>query len=103
MRETQKVDKQAERRKSTGKSSRRAFSEAAWASPWTSVALFLLAVSLRLMHVAAMDRYLDFHHPVLDARYFDLWARRLAAGDWLGHDVFFVDPLYAYFLGFLSL
>lgn len=101
MRKKPRGDTEAERRKSSRKSSGRAFSEAAWTSPWTSVALFLLAVSLRLLHVAAMDRYLDFHHPVLDARYFDLWARRLAAGDWLGHDIFFVDPLYAYFLGVL--
>lgn len=101
MRKKPKSESQAERRKSAGSSGSRGLSSAAWAAPWTSVALFLLAVSLRLLHVAAMDRYLDFHHPVLDARYFDLWARRLAAGDWFGHDVFFVDPLYAYFLGFL--
>lgn len=70
-----------------------------WSSIWTSLLVFSLAVVLRLLHLAAMDRYADFHHPVLDARYFDLWARKLAGGDWLGSEIFFVDPLYPYLLG----
>lgn len=72
-----------------------------WSSPWASLFVFVLALGLRLLHIAAMDRYTDFHHPVLDAHYFDVWARRLAAGDWIGSEIFFVDPLYAYFLGVL--
>ncbi|MGC1273791.1 MAG: glycosyltransferase family 39 protein [Planctomycetaceae bacterium] len=34
-----------------------------------------------------------------DARSYDAWAKRLAAGDWLGSDVFYQAPLYPYFLG----
>ena len=34
-----------------------------------------------------------------DARGYDQWARRLAAGDWIGTDVFYQAPLYPYFLG----
>ena len=34
-----------------------------------------------------------------DARGYDAWARRLAAGDWIGTDVFYQAPLYPYFLG----
>jgi tetratricopeptide (TPR) repeat protein len=34
-----------------------------------------------------------------DSRGYDEWARRIAGGDWLGHDVFYQAPLYPYFLG----
>ena len=35
----------------------------------------------------------------LDAGYYDAWARRIAAGDWLGgHEPFFVEPGYLYLL-----
>lgn len=36
-----------------------------------------------------------------DARAYDEWARRIAAGDWLGSEVFYQAPLYPYFLGTL--
>src|SRR5206468_11805612 len=29
----------------------------------------------------------------------DEWAQRIAAGDWLGHEVFYQAPLYPYLLG----
>jgi tetratricopeptide (TPR) repeat protein len=32
---------------------------------------------------------------------YDAWAREIAAGDWLGHQVFYQAPLYPYFLGAL--
>ncbi len=34
-----------------------------------------------------------------DSRGYDEWAVRIAAGDWVGHDVFYQAPLYPYFLG----
>ena len=34
-----------------------------------------------------------------DSRGYDDWAQRIAAGDWIGHDVFYQAPLYPYFLG----
>jgi tetratricopeptide (TPR) repeat protein len=34
-----------------------------------------------------------------DSRGYDLWAQRIAGGDWLGTDVFYQAPLYPYFLG----
>lgn len=70
-----------------------------WTSIWPSVFVFLLAVALRAIHLHQMDRYVHFQHPVLDAAYFDDWGRRIAAGDWIGSEIFFVDPLYSYFLG----
>lgn len=34
-----------------------------------------------------------------DAKGYDVWARQLAAGDWIGNDVFYQAPLYPYFAG----
>ena len=34
-----------------------------------------------------------------DSRGYDTWARQIAAGDWLGSEVFYQAPLYPYFLG----
>jgi 4-amino-4-deoxy-L-arabinose transferase-like glycosyltransferase/Flp pilus assembly protein TadD len=70
-----------------------------WVSPWSSVLVFLVAVTLRGMHLSQMERWAHFKVPVLDAAFFDAWGQRIAAGDWFGSGVFFVDPLYPYFLG----
>jgi 4-amino-4-deoxy-L-arabinose transferase-like glycosyltransferase len=35
----------------------------------------------------------------LDHRIYDEWGQRIAAGEWVGGEAYFVDPLYAYFLG----
>jgi tetratricopeptide (TPR) repeat protein len=34
-----------------------------------------------------------------DSKGYDEWARRVAAGDWIGGDVFYQAPLYPYFMG----
>ena len=34
-----------------------------------------------------------------DAHGYDEWARQIAGGDWIGHDVFYQAPLYPYLLG----
>jgi tetratricopeptide (TPR) repeat protein len=34
-----------------------------------------------------------------DSHGYDEWAQRIAAGDWLGHEVFYQAPLYPYLLG----
>lgn len=39
-----------------------------------------------------------FDQPIVDSRWHYLWAKQIASGDWLGHDVFFRAPLYPYFL-----
>ena len=36
--------------------------------------------------------------PIVDERMYVEWAKRIAAGELLGHDVFFFDPLWAYVL-----
>jgi len=40
-----------------------------------------------------------FDNLVVDPGYYDLWAQRIAAGDWLGDGAFYMDPLYPYVLG----
>lgn len=37
--------------------------------------------------------------PIVDERMYLEWAKRIASGELLGHDVFFFDPLWAYVLG----
>lgn len=64
--------------------------------------VFLLALALRLV---ALWQYQHAHpnadHPVIDEASYDRWARAIAGGDWLGHEVFFQEPLYPYALGAL--
>jgi len=55
-----------------------------------------------LAHLLAIEQGPLFDQLQLDHRYYDEWGQRIAAGDWLGSGVFFVDPLYAYFLGGIS-
>lgn len=40
-----------------------------------------------------------FDQPIVDSRWHYLWAKEIASGNWLGHDVYFRAPLYPYFLG----
>src|SRR5262245_55768749 len=61
--------------------------------------VFLLAFSLRLVHVWQIRQSPFFDVLLGDAHGYDEWARRIAAGDWIGHDVFYQAPLYPYFLG----
>ena len=69
---------------------------------WWTLGLFACALCLRLWIVALYEA----HHPqaatpVIDEAAYDAWARRLAAGDWIGTGVFFQEPLYPYLLGVL--
>jgi tetratricopeptide (TPR) repeat protein len=65
----------------------------------TGAALFVVAMAVRLLHLWAIRDTAFFTVLMGDARAYDLWAQRLAAGDWIGTDVFYQAPLYPYFLG----
>ncbi len=67
---------------------------------WAAVAaIALTALGARLLHVWQMTAT-PFATVLLgDAKGYDQWARRLAAGDWIGTDVFYQAPLYPYVLG----
>ena len=60
--------------------------------------MFGLALALRLAYLASWHETLLFTTPIGDARAYLDWARQIAAGDWLGHEVFYQAPLYPYFL-----
>src|SRR5438874_6226093 len=61
--------------------------------------LFAVAFTLRIIHIRQMRNAPFFTLLMGDARGYDEWAQRLAAGDWIGRDVFYQAPLYPYFLG----
>src|SRR5687767_4409240 len=57
------------------------------------------ALAIRILHVWQI-RPSPFCDVLMgDANGYDLWAQRLAGGDWIGSDVFYQAPLYPYFLG----
>src|SRR6476469_7911545 len=61
--------------------------------------IFIVALGVRLLHVWQIKGSPFFDVLLGDAHGYDLWAQRLAAGDWIGTDVFYQAPLYPYFLG----
>jgi tetratricopeptide (TPR) repeat protein len=61
--------------------------------------VFLVAVTVRLLHLFAFRDTALFDVLMGDARAYDAWAQRIAAGDWVGSEVFYQAPLYPYFLG----
>ena len=63
--------------------------------------VFAVALGIRLVHLWQVRRAPFVETLLGDARSYDTWARQIAAGDWLGHDVFYQTPLYPYLLGIL--
>ena len=58
-----------------------------------------VAAAARLMHFTGFERSPLASALILDADFYHTWARQIAAGDWIGREVFYANPLYAYFLG----
>lgn len=65
------------------------------------VGLGAVAFALRLAHLLALHRTPLGGLLIGDSAAYDAWARRLAAGDWIGGEVFYQSPLYPYLLGAL--
>ncbi len=63
------------------------------------MATFFVALAVRLLHLWQIQPSPFFDVLLGDANGYDEWARRLAAGDWLGTEVFYQAPLYPYFVG----
>src|SRR2546429_8814030 len=63
--------------------------------------IFAVAFTLRIIHIWQMRNAPFFTLLMGDARGYDEWAQRIAAGDWIGRDVFYQAPLYPYFLASL--
>ena len=64
--------------------------------------IFSVAFTLRLIYLLQIDSIPLFYHLAGDARTYDEWGQRIAAGDWLGTGVFYQAPLYPYFLGLVQ-
>jgi 4-amino-4-deoxy-L-arabinose transferase-like glycosyltransferase len=61
----------------------------------------VLAAIVRLRYLAELRATPWWDQLVVDPQYYDEWARRIAAGDWLGTRAFYMDPLYPYVLATL--
>src|SRR5262249_35284188 len=66
--------------------------------PW-ALAVAALAFAIRCLHVWLIRPAPFFALLMGDAASYEAWARQVAAGDWLGRDVFYQAPLYPYVLG----
>lgn len=63
--------------------------------PWIPLVLHFLLCIVHFRYVVASP-LLD--HLVIDLSRYAEWAREIAAGNWLGQQVFYQDPLYPYFM-----
>ena len=72
---------------------KRDFSEWYWL-----LGIFFLGLILRLIYLFEVRHCPLLTDPGLDLQAYDLWAQRIARGDWLGDKVFYQSPLYPYFL-----
>jgi tetratricopeptide (TPR) repeat protein len=61
----------------------------------------LAAIVVRALYFHQLAGTLPFSTLIVDGRAYDAWAQRIAAGDWLGSEVFYQAPLYPYALGSL--
>jgi tetratricopeptide (TPR) repeat protein len=61
--------------------------------------IFFLALALRLLYLYSISDNIFFRELVVDQASYDRWAMKIASGQWLGHEPFYQDPLYPYFLG----
>jgi tetratricopeptide (TPR) repeat protein len=66
-----------------------------------AVLIFVTALAARLVHLWQMRETPYFSMLMGDARGYDLWAQRIAAGDWVANEVFYQAPLYPYFVGLI--
>ena len=66
-----------------------------------TLAVFLAALLVRIVHLWQLrgSPFLEVY--LGDAKSYHAWAQRLAGGDWLGTETFYQAPLYPYFLGVL--
>lgn len=66
---------------------------------WPALAIFGVALAIRLVHLWQISDSPFASVLMGDAKGYDSWAREIAAGDWIGREVFYQAPLYPYFMG----
>jgi tetratricopeptide (TPR) repeat protein len=64
-----------------------------------ALGIFSVSLTVRLAHLFQIRRAPFFTLLMGDAQTYHAWAQRIAAGDWIGSEVFYQAPLYPYFLG----
>jgi tetratricopeptide (TPR) repeat protein len=71
--------------------------------PWAvALTVSLLALMIRAWHLVEMEANDPFfYHPIVDPEFYHLWAIRISEGEFDSDAVFFLSPLYPYFLGFI--
>ena len=76
--------------------------------PWTrsdrlaALGIFFVALLIRVLHLQEIQQNDPFFAlPSVDPRMYHEWALRISQGEWLGDEVFYLGPLYAYTLGLL--
>ena len=69
-------------------------------SRWLAI-IFVLALSVRSIHTAAIGKSLFARLLVGDGKGYDAWAATIASGDWVGKETFYQAPLYPYALAVL--
>lgn len=65
------------------------------------VSIALLAMATRTLYLKQLQGTLPFSTLIIDGRAYDAWAQQIAAGNWLGDEIFYQAPLYPYSLGAL--
>ncbi|MBX3421627.1 MAG: tetratricopeptide repeat protein [Pirellulaceae bacterium] len=63
---------------------------------WHYAAIMLVALLLRGIHFFELRNELPFATLITDSRVYDNWAQDIAAGNWMGSEVFYQSPLYPY-------
>ena len=64
--------------------------------------LLLMSLALRIVNFVLNRNNPLMHHPINDEAFYIGWANFIRDGHWMGDaSVFFMDPLYAYFLAML--
>ena len=67
-------------------------------SPRRLTAVFCTALAVRLLYLLEWRGTAMFDVLIGDGRQYELWARRIVDGEWIGREVFYQAPLYPYFL-----
>lgn len=60
-----------------------------------------VGVALRWVHLAIISPTDLVRVPIIDARFYHLWAQTIARGDIIGDGIFFMSPLYPYLMGLI--
>ncbi len=65
---------------------------------WPSLVIFVAALGIRIAYFLQIRSSPFFDFLQLDPLYYHRWATRIAGGEWIGHEVFEMSPLYSYLL-----